>query len=200
MWLKKGLFIMKTKTSKKTISGRKRKKVDESTSLDMDTSFFSKELLNLFGGDLNQFEDILKHLKDDCDNEKSEVIKMDQLDLNDRDIIRLKKTDCGIIIDSVDLNMGIIFPVIDETQEITSNVSQAMFLVSYLSHALQQNAWIEEFSSRFNEENLNKLQNANKQYNDIMDLLSKVSDEKDNEINFVDAIKEMHVVEDKQEE
>jgi hypothetical protein len=190
---------MKTKTGKKTISGRKRKKVDESASLE---SLFPKELFNLFGGDLNQFEDILKQFENSSmpNGKESEVVKMDQIDPNDRDILKLKKTDCGIIIDSTDLTMGMIFPVIDETQEITQNLSQAMFLVSYLSHALQQNAWIEEFSSRFNEENLNKLQDVNKQYSDMMDLLNKVNVEKDNEINFADAIKEMHEEEDKQEE
>jgi len=170
---------------------------------------FFGELMKNFEGGMNveksensneRIFDFASKLQDfmNIQNHEQENLKMDQFDSSDRDTIHLKKTDCGIIIDSVTLNMGMVFPQISESEEITENHSQAMFFVSYLSYALQQEEWIEKFAEKFNDENLLKVQEVTKQYSNFLSMLNENSNQVfeeqnnlNNEINFDDAVKDL---------
>jgi hypothetical protein len=93
----------------------------------------------------------------------------------ENDKIIVNDYDSGVIINGNTCEVGIFFPkVSDDIENITPELSQAMFLTSYLAYALQQDEWIELYSKYFTEQKMNS-------FNDYLSSMS--SDEEKEFLN-----------------
>jgi hypothetical protein len=89
----------------------------------------------------------------------------------ENDKIVVNDHDSGVIINGKTCEVGVFFPKIaEESQEITPELSQAMFLASYLAYALQQDEWIDTYAKYFTEQKMNNL-------NDYMSSISTDEEE-----------------------
>jgi len=95
----------------------------------------------------------------------------------ENDKILVNDYDSGVIINGKTCEVGVFFPkVSDNIEDITPELSQAMFLTSYLAYALQQDEWMDLYAKYFTEQKMNS-------FNDYMSSMSP-----DEEKDFVNQL------------
>lgn len=78
---------------------------------------------------------------------KVNVKMSDELNDDDNKLF-LKEKDCAIVI-SEEGDMNVILPKLGDGEVPDENISESIFLISFLSHAITRQDWIEEYVNRF---------------------------------------------------
>lgn len=69
-------------------------------------------------------------------------------DESNDDKLFLKERDCALVI-SEEGEMNVILPKLDDGEVPNENISESIFLISFLTHAVTRQDWIEEYVNRF---------------------------------------------------
>lgn len=69
-------------------------------------------------------------------------------DESNDDKLFLKERDCALVI-SEEGEMNVILPKLDDGEVPNENISESIFLISFLTHAITRQDWIEEYVNRF---------------------------------------------------
>jgi len=113
----------------------------------------------------------------------------------------LKEKDCAIVI-SEEGEMNVILPKLSEGEVPDENVSESIFLISFLTHAITRQDWIEEYVNRF-ENNFEAIAaqfvtqfgtdaELSGEDDDSVDESESVDEGDEKEINFTSEMSKLH--------